>query len=188
MYYALVYYPKIESHLFHDLRQTFEPFASLMPEHVPLIFPVSESIGLNNLINHINRILKKWNQFEIHFCGLEKTWDHWLILMIKEGNRFIVQLHDIFYTGLLQPYLRKDLPFTPHLALGYFGYEKYDFDFPEKIQSLDEDKYNHAKMEFQKVGLDFWRKVNKLTLVKVNDDFSKCWNIKNFEINSTLTH
>ena len=95
----------------------------------------------------------------------------------------------------MQPCKNQVQPFgTPflhgciYLALGYFGYEKYDFYFPEKIQSLDEDKCNHAKMEFQKVGLDFWRKVNKLTLVKVNDDFSKCWNIKNFEINSTLTH
>lgn len=182
MFFALVYYPNIEIEEFHILRKKYEPYASLLPEHVPFIFPVPDSIGLKKLIKHIEHVLSSWKPFEVHFNGLQKSWDHWLFLVLKEGNHLVIKLHDELYNGILSPFYRKDLPYIPHIGLGLFCKEKYDVNNPSKKLSLDEKAYNHARMEFDNLNLNFWRKIDKLTLVKLNSGFSKCENIMEFKI------
>ena len=164
------------------LCEKYEPYASLLPEHLAFIKPVPESIGLKKIEIHINQILKKWKPFDVHLYGLYKSWDQWLLLILKEGNHLAIKLHDDLYSDILAPYLRKDLPYTPHIGLGLFSKEKYDVNNPTAQLSLDENKYQKAKTEFEDLGLDFWRTIDHLTLVKVNSDFTKCWNIMDFRI------
>jgi len=183
MYYALIYYPDIKNERFHTLRKKYEPYYSLIPEHLPLIFPVPELIGLKKLEAHINETLTQWKPFKVHFHGLQKTWDQWLFLVLKEGNDFMIKLHDELYTDFLTPYLRNDLPYTPHVGLGFFSKGQYDFTNPTAQLSLDEKLYNKAKMEFENLRLDFWRTIDHLTLIKINTDFSKCWDLMEFRIN-----
>ena len=40
-----------------------------------------------------------------------------VFLMPEEGRDQIAQLHDRLYEGALQPHLRKDVPFRPHLTI-----------------------------------------------------------------------
>ena len=42
----------------------------------------------------------------------------YVFLVPDEGYSRISLLHDQLYTGLLQPFLRLDLPFTPHMTIG----------------------------------------------------------------------
>jgi hypothetical protein len=183
MYFALVYYPKIEQKEFHLLRNKYEPYANLLPEHLAFLKPVPGSVGEENLKRHIKSILIKWEPFNVHFYGLEKSWDHWLLLVLKEGNQKAIKLHDELYSGILSPYLRKDLPYTPHVGLGLFSKENYDVSNPTAQLSLDEEKYQSARAEFKNLGLDFWRTIDHLTLVKINPDFSRCWDIMDFRLN-----
>jgi len=182
MYFALVYYPGIEQPEFHVLRRKYEPYASLLPEHLALLFPVPESIGLKNIENHIKTVLSKWKTFEVHFNGLEKSWDHWLLLVLMEGKQEVVKLHGELYSGILSPHLRKDLPYIPHIGLGLFSKETYDFDNPNAQLNLDEQKYSKAKIEFENLKLDFWRKIDHLTLVKINQDFTDCTDLMSFKL------
>lgn len=160
----------------------YEPYANLLPEHLAFLKPVPESIGIENLETHIKSILIKWKPFDVHFYGLEKSWDQWLFLVLREGNQLVIKLHDKLYGGILSPYLRKDLPYTPHVALGLFSKEKYDVDNPTASLSLDSKKYQKAKAGFKNLILDFWRTIDQLTLVKINSDFTKCRDIMDFKI------
>ena len=182
MYFALVYYPKIEHEGFHSFRRRYEPYSELLPEHVPFVFPVPEVIGREKLETHIEQVVKTCKPFDVHFCTLEKTWDHWLYLGAKEGHDAVVELHDKLYTGILSPYLREDLPFYPHIALGLFSKEPYDFNHPTAALTLDEEKYNKARQSFEKMGVDLWFTIDKLTLVSVNSDFTECVALRNFAI------
>ena len=174
MYYALVYYPHIKHKGFQSFRHKYEPYSELLPEHVPFIYPVPDIIGREKLEKHIKKVLSSWKPFDVHFCTLEKTWDHWLYLGVKEGYHSVVKLHDKLYEGILSPYLRKDLPFNPHIGLGLFSKEAYDFNNPTAQLSLDEKKYNRARKEFEEMNFDLWCTVNKLSLVKINSDFTEC--------------
>ena len=182
MYFALVYYPGIEDEGFHLVREKYEPYHRLIPEHLSFIFPVQEDFGLKKLENHINRILAQWKPFKVHFHGLYKSWDHWLFLVLAEGNDLVRTLHDELYTAILAPYLRNDLPYTPHIGLGTFSKELYDINNPSASLSLDMEKYQKAKAEFENLGLDFWRTIDRLTLVEIHTDFTKCRDIMEFRI------
>ena len=182
MYLALVYYPPIENKDFLEFRETYEPFHALLPPHVPFIFPLEESFGMEKLKEHILTILDGWNSFEMHFCKLKKTWDHWLFLGAKKGNKKAVRLHDELYSGELLPYLREDLPYTPHIGLGFFGTEAYDFQHPTAELTLDKKRYKQAKKEFKALNFELWCQIDKLTLVRVNEEFTVCEDLITFEL------
>lgn len=124
MPFALVFYPHIEHEGFDNFRKKYDPYIELLPEHVTFVFPTPESIGRENLETHISNTLETWTSFKVHFCYLDKTWDHFLYLGAKEGYNQVVKLHDDLYKGILSPYLRNDLPFFPHNGLGLFSKEK----------------------------------------------------------------
>jgi len=182
MYLGLAYYPHVLHEGFQSFRHKYDPYSQLLPEHVTFIHPVPEIIGRRNLENHIENVLKTWKPFYVHFCTLEKTWDHWLYLGAKEGYNSVVELHNNLYRGILSPYLREDLPFFPHIGLGLFSMEAYDFNNPTAKLTLDVKKYKKAKLEFTNLGFDLWCNIDELTLLKINSDFTECTNLRNFTI------
>jgi len=52
MYYSLVHFPKIENKDFHKFRNKYDPFVELLPTHIAFIFPVPDSLRLNNRSCH----------------------------------------------------------------------------------------------------------------------------------------
>ncbi|HEY9115713.1 MAG TPA: 2'-5' RNA ligase family protein [Bacteroidales bacterium] len=180
MYYALLYYPRILNDGFHAFRNKYEPYAKLLAEHIPFVYPVPEKIGWKALENHIWKVLSHWEPFFIHISGHQLTWDNWLIMTVKEGEENIYKLHDELYTGILTPHLRVDLPYIPHIAMGLFSKENYDTDNPTFQSTLDENKYQKALSEVEEMQMDFWRTIESLTLVKVNEHYTKCWDIEEF--------
>ena len=180
MYFGLVYYPQIKHKGFQSFRSKYDPYSELLPEHVTFIHPVPEIIGRANLEQHIEKILSSWKPFKVHFCTLEKTWDHWLYMGAREGKNLVIELHDKLYEGILRPYLREDLPFFPHIGLGLFSIETYDFNNPTAKLTLDERKFKQAKKEFEELNYDLWCTINRLSLVKINSDFNQCDTIRDF--------
>ncbi len=182
-YLALVYYPEIKNQGFHNFRMTYEPFAFLLPAHIPFIFPLEESFGVERLKSHINSVLTGWRAFEMHFFKLEKTWDHWLFLGASEGNENAIALHDDLYKGPLASFLREDLPYTPHIGLGLFSAEDYDFHNPTAKLSLDQEKYDRGRKEFEALDFELRCRIDELTLVRVNEEFTKSEDIFSFKLN-----
>ena len=182
MYFGLVHYPQIGHKGFQSFRNKYEPYSQLLPEHVTFIHPVLETIGKKKLEKHIERVLSNWKPFKVHFCNLEKTWDHWMYLGADEGNKLVLELHDKLYEGILRPYLRKDLPFYTHIGLGLFSKETYDFNNPTAELTLDEEKYYQARKEFEDLEFDLWCTIDRLTLIKINSEFTECVDMRNYSI------
>jgi hypothetical protein len=182
MYFGLVHYPQIEHSGFHNFRHRYDPYANLLPVHVTFIHPVPESIGREKLERHIETVIDSWKSFKVHFCLVEKTWDHWLYLGAKEGHSEVVDLHDQLYKGILSPHLREDLPFYPHIGLGLFSKEAYDFDNPTAQLTLDEKRFNKARREFEDLGTDIWCTIDRLTLVKINSSYTECVDLNDFSL------
>jgi 2'-5' RNA ligase len=174
MFYALVHYPNIDTRCINEFRRKYDPHFDLIEPHVTLVFLVPESIGEANLVSHIEDVLRHWQHFPIHLKGLQKAWDHWLFLILAEGNDSTIRLHRELYTGILAAYRREDIEFVPHLGLGLFARQDagYDIRNPREVP-LDVEKYSQALREAQELSLDYHCEIDRLHLVKINDDISK---------------
>jgi 2'-5' RNA ligase len=124
MYYALAHFPNMDTTHIDLIRKKYDSTAHLVASHITIMFPVPDEIGENAFIKHIESILKNWRPFPIRLNGLYKSWDNWLFLTLKDGNAEVIRLYTQIYTGISQPYLRKDLDFVPHLGLGLFVKER----------------------------------------------------------------
>jgi 2'-5' RNA ligase len=181
MLYALVYYTNLEDQGVREFRKKYDPWCNLIRDHLTFIFPVSASVGLGNLKDHIEQILSRWEPFEIHISQLEKSWDHFLFLTLEDGNSNVIRLHDELYSGIMSQYERKDHKFIPHIGLGLFAKGDYNPLDPEKLQ-LDDEEFNKAMLEAQHLGINCYRTVDKLSLLELNSDLSGCRNIDEFPI------
>ncbi len=177
---ALVNYPDIHHSGFHAFRNRYDPWASVLREHITFIFPIPDLISEKQFASHVKKVLSGWQPFEIVISGFHKTIDHWLMLDINEGNDKVVALHDELYTGILKPYLRKDLPYTPHVGLGFFGNEIYDFNDPTAFISLNSEKYNQALSEINEGEIVFRKTIETMTIIELNGTLTSCTDIETF--------
>lgn len=156
MIYALVYYPNVGNSRIHQFRKKYDPQVDLIAPHITLMFPVSESIGEDNLVHHLEQVLCNCQPFLIHLQGVQISSDDHLFLLLQEGNAAVIRLHDEIYTGLLVRYLREDIPFVPHVTLGVF--------------KEDTSNRDGVLEEARQLGIDQRDVLDKLHLIKVNDD------------------
>ena len=183
MYYGLVHFPDIDTAKINRFRKKYDPTYELINAHITVVFPVPASVGEKRLSFHIESVLKGWRAFEIHLSGFEKSWDNWLFLVLKVGSDQVIRLHDDLYQGVLEPCLRRDIEFIPHLALGFFIKKGWDYQYeaPSKLP-FDEETFNSALEEAKSLELDYRCMFNKLHLVEINDDFTTFSIIREFEL------
>jgi len=174
MFYALVHYPNIDIKLINEFRRKYDPHVALINPHITFVFLVPESVGEANLTSHIESVLNHWRPFPIHLKGLQKAWDHWLFLILAEGNENVIRLHRELYSGILAEYHRPDIEFVPHLGLGLFAQQdaNYDIRNPREVP-LDVERYSQALKEAQQLNLDYHCEVDRLHLVKITDNISR---------------
>lgn len=175
MLYALVFRPKIDTSKIDGFRLKYDPHVNLIEPHITLVFPISDkSIDKIAFQKHIKDILKNEKSFRIHLQGLEKSWDHWLNLIIKEGNDNVIKLHDKLYTGILAPLFRKDLGYIPHIGIGLFVSENSDYKVTDPtLKTLDEGKYKTALDEAESLDFDYWADLDNLELITLDDNATK---------------
>jgi 2'-5' RNA ligase len=173
MYYALVHFPNIDTTHIDHIRSQYDPTAHLIAPHITVLFPVPDEVGENALVKHIEGVIKPWKPFPIRINGFHKSWDHWLFLTLEDGKAEVVRLHTEIYTGIIQPYRRKDIDFVPHISLGLFVKEgvNYDLKKPQELD-FDERKYKAALQESGELGLDYHCVLDRLHLVMLMNDFS----------------
>lgn len=168
MIYALVHYPNIDTQCINQLRMKYDSQFGLIEPHITLMFPVLDSIGEDNLVHHLESVLCNRQSFLIHLQGFQISSDDHLFLLLQEGNKNILHLHREIYTGILADYLRKDVTFIPHLTLG--------------VLNKDPSQRDRALEEAKRLGIDHRCLLDKLHLVKVNDDRSKIVWSKEFSL------
>jgi hypothetical protein len=171
IYYVLLHYPRFDrktgEHI-ETFRRKYDPFADSWKPHIPFIFPVPcTEVEEAKLTEHVETVLKSWKPFPIHIGGIAKSWDHLLLLLLKEGNEKAIALHDELYTGILAPYLRRDIEYIPHVGIGLFvrkdaGYNALD----PKIVDFDAKLYIQALKEAESLKIDSFDTVDRLVLTK----------------------
>ena len=174
MYYGMAYFPDVDPEGIARLRRKYDPTVDLIAPHLTVMFLVPESVGEGPLVQHLEDVLKRWRPFPIRLHGFRKSWDHWLFLVLKEGNDEVIKLYQDVYTGILAEHRRDDIEFIPHVALGLFIKQTGDYDFkgPRSLD-LDERGYQEALREAEALELDHRCVLDKLHLVKFTDDISR---------------
>lgn len=165
--HAVVHYPRLDSPALTDFRRKHDPFAELIAEHLTLVFPVP--VSLEAIRSHTRDIGSRVAPFRVRITGVSRTWDHWLYLEVQEGRRQVIALHDRLYSGPLQPFLRSDLPYEPHVGIGFFGRGPYDPLDPEEVE-LDAEGCREARAEAVDFGIDAVRTVDSLTIVRLDTE------------------
>jgi len=173
MYYALAYFPNIDTSLIDQFRRKYDPTVDLVEPHITILFPVPDIVGVESIIEHIKHVLATWSPFQIHIHGFHKSWDHCLFLTLEEGQNNIIKLNREIYTGILAQYRRTDIKYIPHISLGLFvkNVAEYNLKDPKQLE-LDKVKYEVALKEARALGLDFKCTLDKLHFVSITNDFS----------------
>jgi 2'-5' RNA ligase len=168
------YFPDVDLQAVDLLRRKYDPTVDLVGPHVTVLFPVPERVGEEPLVRHLESVLRRWQPFPIRMHGLQKSWDHWLFLVLKDGNHAVIELYQEVYTGMLAKYRRDDIVFIPHVALGLFVKQSADYDFknPQSL-AFDEQRYEEALREAEASKLDYRCVIDKLHLTKLTEDFSR---------------
>ena len=188
MLYALVFRPKIDTSKINSFRLKYDPHFNLIEPHITIVFPISDkNIDKKILIKHIEKILNKEKSFKIHLQGLEKSWDHWLNLILKEGNNQIISLHDQLYTGILTPFFRKDINYIPHIGLGLFTSKNSDYQVTNPIpQVIDSDNYKIALSYAETLNFDYQTILDNLELITLDDTAAKIVDHQQFILNPMI--
>lgn len=169
IYYSLVYNPEFDKRTEENIetfRRKYDSFVDYWQLHIPFIFPVPcGEVEETKLIEHIETVLKKWEPFPIRIGGFVKSWDHWLLLLLKEGNEKVVALHEELYTGILSSYLRKDIEYIPHIGLALFVRKDAGFNVMDpRIVDFDEKLYRQALAEAESLKIDSFGIIDRLFL------------------------
>lgn len=103
-------------------RHNFLKYSVLAP-HITLVFPLS-GVGQDDLLEHVRLRLTGRPRIRFAFRSSllmkdDSSDDYYVVLVPDEGFSGIVKLHDNLYTGILAPRLRLDLPFIPHMTVGF---------------------------------------------------------------------
>jgi hypothetical protein len=182
-YYTLLYYPKFRDDKIDRFRVKHDKHHKKWKAHLTLVFPIGdEKIEEKILIEHIEKVLEKWKKFDIHFKGLKKSWDHWLFLVLKEGNNKMIQLYNELYEGPLKKFLRKDIEVIPHIGLGEFVKNKEYTVLDPKEFEPDIEKFDKAYKDAVKMDFDYWSKIDKIILEKFDENLNYGGIVKEFEL------
>ena len=177
--HALIHFPNIDTTAINALRDQYDPYRDLIDVHITVVFPVQ--VDKQALIEHISEILAGWSPFAIRLKGLHLSFDQWLFLTVEDGKEKLVSLFETMHTHLLVPHRRHDIEYIPHIGLGYFGMEAYDLTV-HSVAPLDESRYNEGLRKAEAANLDFETQVDRLTLVEIDDQFTKTTFVREFRL------
>jgi hypothetical protein len=146
MSYGLLTYPKVDEALVGSIRRAHDPTADVIRPHIPVVFPVPESLGRDRLIAHIEGVLDTCPPFEIRFGSLTRSPDHWLFLTLSRGNEELTRLYGELHTGPLADCAAER--YLPHLGLGLFLVQgaTYDWEHP-RPEEFDAVRYEVARRQ-----------------------------------------
>lgn len=96
---------------------------SVLPPHFTFVFPLRD-VEQDALIQHLSNMTHDCAPipFALRSSILvndDSSPNVYVLLVPDEGFSGIVKLHDRLYTGFLADRLRLDIPFLPHVTIGY---------------------------------------------------------------------
>ena len=122
IYYALAF-PKISINdlaWIQTIRQQYDPQFELIDPHFTLVFGVD--VDETILVEHMQTMLQSVASFKFALrCTIvvkdSFSPNYQVFLVPDEGLSDLVKLHDRLYTAVLEPSLRIDIPYIPHITI-----------------------------------------------------------------------
>lgn len=120
---AIVAYPQLsvdDRRWIEAFRGAHDPQSSLIAVHFTLVFPTD--VPMHDLVEHARAVLNGAQGFSFAL-GRARTVKSvvghgaHVFLVPEQGAPQIIDLHDRLYSGLLEPHLRADIPFIPHITV-----------------------------------------------------------------------
>jgi len=148
------------------IRGIYDTSSNKIKPHVTIAFPFS-NINQKKLNNHIINSLKGIKRFKLILKGIRKSpKENYLYLLVRKGKSEILKIHKRLYSEIFIRWLRKDIPYIPHVTLGVFK---------------TREEIDKAVKEIKQEKLNFSFRINSIQLITLNRDSSiKC--IKNFNL------
>lgn len=131
--YAVAWLPRFAGiERIEEFRRRHDPAAALIPAHLSLVFPFPTAHSRLQVETHVRRVVSRWPPIPVTFRRVRMHANEFVFLMAARGAASITALHDKLYTRSLQPHLRRDLPYEPHITLArYAGLPQLEAAFAE---------------------------------------------------------
>jgi 2'-5' RNA ligase len=155
---AIIIFPQLGSNinLIQNIRNQYDSLANKIAPHITLVFPFKSDISSNELYQHVKNSLHEFKPFKITMQRIIQE-ENYLFLKLIRGQKEIIEIHDLLYSGLLSGFLSKQHHYQPHLTVGRFK---------------DLNAILIAMNELQNFDYKFETKVDKITTEIILDDLS----------------
>lgn len=133
--------PKFRNvNLIQEVRLKYDNLAKLIPPHITLIFPFTDTISDSELVSLVKSKVQNLTPFYINFKGILLDYDtytksNYIYLNCVEGREKIQNLHDVLYsTSPLSSHLNTNIKYIPHITLGYT--DSINFKLNDNFESI----------------------------------------------------
>lgn len=125
---ALVAYPNMASEHYQWIDSIRSRYPELQHEaldpHFTFVFPAPNRLNYEAFSRHVEQVTQQVHAIPFALrCAIPMpdmlSKNTHLFLIPDEGMSTMVKLHSALYTNLLADYRRLDIPFVPHITIGY---------------------------------------------------------------------
>ncbi|MGG2065743.1 2'-5' RNA ligase family protein [Bacillus sp. S14(2024)] len=135
------------------IRRKHDPLFGLISPHITLVFPFVSEVPSEYLKKHIEIIISSMSSFQIMLNPVVTNSEEYLFLLIEEGKESIIELHNKLYTDFLQVFLRKEIPYIPHVTVGRKGDKEQAFRIIKNLHPLrDTMRFTIDKITVERIG------------------------------------
>ena len=109
-----------------QIRSKYDPLALYVRPHITLVFPFESDLTLDELRNHLTRVLSDFEPFELSMekvVKIDNQLGKYLFLLIDNGIDQVKKISAGLYTGILEPHKPvwlNEASYLPHMTLGCF--------------------------------------------------------------------
>jgi 2'-5' RNA ligase len=116
--FAVAWFPAFEGlDRVEAVRKRHDPASHLVAAHLTLVFPFGTALSALQIETHVRRVAARWPVVHVTFRRPRMHVNEFVFLMASRGAASITALHDALYTRSLQPHLRRDIPYEPHITV-----------------------------------------------------------------------
>ena len=152
--FAVAWFPGFEGiDRIEAFRRRHDPASHLIAPHLSLVFPFPTAHSRLQVETHVQRVASRWPVIPVAFRRVRAHANEFLFLTASRGAASITAFHDKLYTRSLQPHLRRDLPYEPHITLARYA----------SLDLLDA-ALAEAEEEFREEFADVMRRIDLLAV------------------------
>lgn len=117
---SVLMFPKFSMNNEIDIiRSQYDNLYYHIAPHISLVFPFDSQLSDEQIIEVVTEVAKQYPPFEIQLQEVSGDSKHGYIwLVIDQGSSMLEKIHDALYDKVVfRRYLRKDLPYQPHITI-----------------------------------------------------------------------